>query len=214
MITVVFAIRNRSKHIVERCISSLRGQDCKVIVVDYGSDDISWYPEVIGNFVRAGHGEPDFNKSRALNIGMRLATTPYVISSDIDNIFARNFIKTVKAHIKPKALILCRRHDILRNGTLRLHPPTAFGACFGIERSWIEKVHGYDEGFVNWGKEDDDLYRRAIADGYEPVWIEGETHIHHQYHEPASRHSLSANTKRLIHSRGVVRNSHGWGKLV
>lgn len=218
MVTVVFAVRDRSREIVSRSLNSLRFQKCKIIVVDYGSKDLSWYREVIGNYIAAGQLDPDFNKAKALNIGFKLATTEYVISSDIDNIFEPNFIDVVESEItKPKTLVLCERHDIMEDGRIKPHAKTAYGACFGIDREWIYKVRGYDERFVNWGKEDDDLYRRALSDGYTPVWISdgGRTKIMHQYHEPSSRKSLRANASLLVHSSNqLVRNPHGWGELV
>lgn len=215
MITVVFAIRNRPRQVVENCLNSLRGQDCKIIVVDYGSTDLSWYPEVIGNFVRAGNADPDFNKARALNIGFKLATTPYVVSSDIDNVFDENFIEEVKRVITtPKTLVLCQRIDIQKDGSAKLHPPTAFGCCFGVDTHWMRKVRGYDEGFRNWGKEDDDMYNRAIAAGYTPVWIGDKTRIFHQYHEPASKNSLKDNIRHLKSRNTVIRNDGEWGELL
>lgn len=220
-ITVVIVIKNRDRIRAEQCINSLLEQTypCKVIVVDYGSNDMSWYSEVFSKvgFIAVRHNIEVFNKSRALNIGFKHATTKYVLSTDIDCIFAPNFIEEVMKVFekKPNSIVLCQKIDLTKEGVeSNLQVSGVSGACIAILSEWIEKVHGYDEFYTYWGKEDDDLVNRAARDGYEIVWITNKTKLWHQWHEPSIRHTLEDNTRYYqIPSKPIIRNPNGWGEL-
>ena len=221
MITCVAVLKNREKERVENFLNSLKSQTvpCKIIIVDYGSNDTSWYDETFKDvhLIKVTRNTEGFNKARALNIGFKAADTKYVLSTDIDNVFASNFIEEVtKAIQTPKTLVLCRRWDTNEKGEKkRLHGKGAFGVCFAIEKEWMMKVHGYDEFYTFWGKEDDDIFYRATSDGYNPVWIEDKTEIIHQWHPIASRHTLVQNEIyfRANLGKSLIRNPNGWGEL-
>jgi glycosyltransferase involved in cell wall biosynthesis len=205
MITVIFTIKNRARHLAENCINSLINQDCRIIVVDYGSDDLSWYSEVFKTgYIAVKRDTEVFRKGRAYNIGLRLVTTPYVVFSDIDNIFKPNFIERVKKEIvKGKTVVLCKCEDLDKDGKVyRLHPKTGYGACFGVDTQWIKNVNGYDEFYTYWGREDDDMVRRAKRHEYNIVWLE--PLIQHQWHEKALKPTLTDNTVRLNTKRPVI----------
>jgi len=206
MITMIFAIKNRDEIRALNCMRSLKDQDCKIIVVDYGSNDISWYDRVFTQgFVVVKNNTEDFCKSRAYNIGLRLVTTKYVVFSDIDNIFKPNFIDRVKQEIIKNQVVLCQCEDLDQNGNVyRIHPKTGVGACFGIDTTFMREINGYDEAFTYWGKEDDDVVKRAMLSGYEICWLE--PLIQHQWHEKAPRPTLKDNISRLKSEKPVILN--------
>jgi GT2 family glycosyltransferase len=223
-ITVVIVIKNRDYIRSKRCINSLLEQTypCNITIIDYGSEDKSWYSEVFGNnekvtLIEVTKNTKIFNKSRALNIGFKQANTEYILSSDIDCIFAPNFIKEVMKVLttKKKAIVLSRKIDLDKSGQeIEKHEPSASGSCIGINKKWIEKVHGYDEFYTYWGREDNDLVDRAIADGYEIVWITDKTKIYHQWHLPAIQKTLEDNDWYYkLPSKPIIRNPNQWGEL-
>jgi len=214
MITVIFAIKNRDRKRSENCINSLKKQDCKTIVVDYGSHDLSWYGEVFTQgFIAVKTDTKVWNKSRAYNIGLKLVTTPYVLFSDIDNIFDPTFIEEVKKQIiNEKTVVLCQCEDLNEKGEVyRLHPKTGYGACFGVDTDWIREVRGYDEFYTYWGNEDTDIAKRAKLDGYNLKWLDKPL-IRHQWHEKAPRPTLDDNRRRLEYTDTIIRNDE-WGEL-
>lgn len=223
-ITVVLTIKNLERIRAERCINSILEQTypCNILVVDYGSDDKSWYPEVFGNsekvtLIQVTRDTENFNKCRALNIGFKQATTKYLLSTDIDCIFASNFIEEVMKVLttKEKVIVLSQKIDLDKEGKeIEVHEPSASGSCIGIESDWIDKVHGYDEFYTYWGREDNDLVDRAVACGYEIIWITDKTKIYHQWHEIHSQQTLKDNDWYYnIPSKPIVRNPNGWGEL-
>jgi len=225
-VTVVMVIKNRDKVRFERCLRSLLEQslECKVLVVDYGSDkeNIEWERESIKQFpnatlIEVTRNTDIFNKSRALNIGFKYATTKYILSSDIDIIYSSNFIEEVMKVLttNPKSLVLCQKIDLDKEGKeVEVHEPSASGSCIAIESEWIDKVHGYDEVYTYWGREDNDLVDRAVASGYQVVWITDKAKIWHQWHKPADRPSLEDNTWYYqIPSKPITRNPNSWGEI-
>lgn len=225
MMTVVLCVKDRGPDRIRKCFQSLKDQTepCKVILVDFGSSEINQYSEqrLCTEFgfiyIETLRDVDDFNKSRALNIGLKQATSKYVISSDIDMIFAPNFIKTIKQVFdkKPKSIVLCQKIDLDKEGKeVEMHEPSASGSCIAIESDWIDKVHGYDEYYTYWGREDNDLVDRAIQDGYEVVWITDKTKMWHQWHEFATKRSLDKNDWYYKQpDKPIIRNPNGWGKI-
>lgn len=66
-----------------------------------------------------------------------------------------------------EARLLAQRHRRARWHSLIRHPtkPRLAGGDFGVWRSDFESVNGFDERFVGWGQEDDDLGLRLRAAG-------------------------------------------------
>ncbi len=225
VITVVLVNKNRDKIRINNCLKSLSEQTflCKVILIDYGStsDIVQQEREIVREYentllFEVTKNTETFNKCRALNIGFKHVNTKFILSSDIDCIFAPNFIANVVEVLteKPRSIVLCQKIDLDKNGvSTNFHEPSASGSCIGITKEWLERVHGYDEVYTYWGREDNDLVNRAIADGHEVVWITDRTKIYHQWHEPASQETLKDNDWYYrIPNKPIIRNPNGWGE--
>jgi glycosyltransferase involved in cell wall biosynthesis len=79
---------------------------------------------------------------------------------------------------------LARRHRKAWWHTALWHPskPRLAGGNFGVWRRDFEMVNGFDERFVGWGQEDDDLGLRLRAAGIQLVSIVGHTFSLHVWH--------------------------------
>ena len=64
--------------------------------------------------------------------------------------------------------------------------PKLKGGIFSIHRKDIERVNGFDERFIGWGQEDDDLGRRLFKAGLNGKSIGAEAYAIHLYHPPSS----------------------------
>jgi len=218
------ALKNRPKENVENCIKTLRMQDhsCDIIIVDYGSheENLHWerriLPDAITTLIEVKNNTSIFNKSRALNIGIKRATTKYILSTDIDCLFSPNFTEEVANILeKQRAVILCQKIDLDEDGKIiGTHEPSASGSCIGLTKEWLMKVHGYDEKYTQWGREDNDLVDRAIQDGHKVVWITEKVKLFHQWHELALNSTLQQNIEYFNKLRKpLVRNKNEWGEL-
>ena len=212
-IAVIVAVHNRSGQRVENFLKTLRRQSMPpdyvdLTVCDYGSDpdhsaDLKgrcWDWRV--RYVR--YDCLGTERSRALALNTALRQVPEwihcVVSTDIDMIFAPNFLETVvRTQLAyPQALTLCRFVDlpeaaigpetdvIAEFETLReageYYDRSATGPCLGAAREWYYHIRGFDERLRGEDHDDFDIQRRARASGLVEVWTEDRTAMLHQWH--------------------------------
>ncbi|MBI2297984.1 MAG: glycosyltransferase family 2 protein [Armatimonadetes bacterium] len=147
-------------------------------------------------------GGAEWNKSHALNVGLRHVpeAARFVLPTDVDMLFAPSFAERVlRAHLVwEAALVLCEFRDLPREA---LGPETdvvarfdelaamgewagdhAVGPCLSATREWYHRVRGFDERMRRWGFMDLDIVRRAELDGLPLVRVEHRTALLHQWH--------------------------------
>lgn len=183
--TIIFAYRDRDFARVKLSLQSLQNQtntNFKVLFIDYGSTDnyAKSILEVVKdfNFVTyyyVGHPGLLWNKSKALNFGIKNTKTDYVITADVDVLFTNDFIETVSKLNNPRSFSLFKigylskqiskqqQQQLLKN----VHT-THVGFTFGIglyPTSILKAVGGLDEFFHFYGSEDEDLNSRVKLEG-------------------------------------------------
>jgi len=203
LLTIVFGFRNRELLRVKRCLESLKNQTYKgfeVIFVDYGSEsDVS---NEVSKLVRSFdfceyvYSETRgwaWNRSRALNIGVRLSKTKYVMTSDIDIIFDSGFIAQnmnlasnkyalhAFCYFLPKRFKKWGRISSLRH-TFKQSNTSALGLLL-LSKENHEKIGAFDEYYQFWGIEDQDLEHRLNSSGINTKWLDcSESRLYHQWH--------------------------------
>ena len=92
-------------------------------------------------------------------------------------------------HLLLRRLHLCKRHK-----------PKLIGLNFSVHRSDFEGVNGFDEDFIGWAQEDDDLGLRLMLAGVRPKSIAPWAVAFHLYHASAASRAWrdSANSQRLL----------------
>lgn len=244
-LSVIIPIRNRGGQRLENCLRSLNWQDlgedesAEVIISDFGSDtdELAQLRELAERYdarLVATKTEEVWNRSRALNLGIQAARGHYLMCTDADMIFAPNFLREGLQQQRArmgKAFVICRCRDLpeevpeqpwqradfselLERAPYREKMGT--GACQLAPRSFFERVRGYDEGYVFWGMEDNDMLHRAWLGGLRVTWMHEHTAMLHQWH-PSSRGKRPLrkvlNDLRYHATKRVrVKNWRGWGE--
>lgn len=244
-LTVVLPLRNRAGVRLDNCLRSLRWQegvdarDVEVLISDFGSDPAS--RAEVAALARAHEARVVFtpergvwNRSRALNIGIRRARGALTLCTDVDMVFAPSFLRTVLdtcAENDGRALALCQCHDLgsetlgraiehgdlhaLRDGAT-LRPAYGLGGCQAATTAWFHRARGFDERMTFWGAEDKDLAFRARRDGLELIWMNDRTYMLHQWHETLKYERpwlTKKNRWRFKLTSWIVRkNWLGWGR--
>jgi len=226
--TLITGLKNLDRKTVVGFWDSVLGQRKRgeVVVVDYGSssENLEWERDLFQGenvkFIEVTRDTDTWREGRVYNVGIRHASSAYVVVVTADTILSDNFITECDAALKEKqkAMILCLRTNVADGVEVGYAPRCFFGNCIGASLEWFTKVRGYDEVYHGWGRVDEDLVYRALVDGLEWVWMENRVKILHSihaprtddyqgndgyYHEQESR--LSAGT--------IVRNLNGWGEL-
>ena len=242
VVSVVIPIRNRSGVRLDNCLRALRWQDFKapleIVITDFGSNaqhaaDLERLRQLYElNIVRVETDET-WNRSRALNHGIQQSRGRYIFCTDADMIFAPNFVATlVKAQqeSKQRAIAVCHCRDLPEEvpeqpwtlqdfGGLLAKAPyrdkLGTGACQMAVREFFESVRGYDERYVFWGMEDNDMLFRAQRWGLEVTWVHEQTSMLHQWH-PSDRGKRPVrkflNDARFhLTKYRLVKNRSGWG---
>ncbi|WP_418510303.1 glycosyltransferase family 2 protein [Corallibacter sp.] len=201
-ITIIYTYRNRDAKRVRYSLLSLQQQcvqNFKVLFIDYGSEvqEAKAVQVMVEGFRFASyhyvaHEGLLWNKSKALNYGIKHAETSYIITSDIDVLFAPQFVKTVATQINPGSFSLFQIGYLSKKETKRqltnldfdTISTTHIGDTFGIAlfpKKALETVRGLDEFFHFYGSEDEDLNQRVQMAGYKLKRC-NELMLYHQWH--------------------------------
>ncbi|HNX01150.1 MAG TPA: galactosyltransferase-related protein [Candidatus Cloacimonadota bacterium] len=95
--------------------------------------------------------------------------------------------KPVKQYRKDRLnLLLYKMHLAQYGAKLR-------GGVCAIRRQDYLNVNGYDENFIGWGNEDDDMSRRLLATGVIGLNVTKQEYSYHLYHEPNNSGGIRVN---------------------
>lgn len=244
LFSIVLSFRNREETRVRRCLRSLSHQhftDFEVLLVDYGSDTAvaSAIHSLVREFPFATYiysdtrGQP-WNRSRALNIGIQLASGQYILTTDVDLIFAPDFLTICQQEARPKRILhilpflLPQGFDDWDNvinyaGRFPKGSTSMLGACqLAAAEAW-RQCQGFDEFYRYYGAEDHDLEGRFALLGIEPFWLTEFTTVFHQWH-PAVNYLTAGfmsghvwtRIRLYIHqNHGILlRNDEIWGRVI
>lgn len=231
-LTIIIGYRDREYLRVKCCLQSLQHQlekDFEVIISDYGSSEINIQP-IIQEFPQLNlkivttKTKEVWNRSAALNQGLKAARTKFIMTTDIDMLFDPRFFQVAKKLIN-RDLNKMLLHRLVHN----THPQktteeiyqnllsgefwnnfynfvpkntrlSGGGACQIMLRKNIYELGGFDENLKVWGAEDSDLIERWKQKGWS-VQDHAETRLVHMYHKPLSRtlediQQIKKNTQR------------------
>lgn len=231
--SIIFAYRNRDSERVRMSLKSLSNQsnqDFEVVFVDYGSNDA--YADKIKSAVEefdfafyhyVAHTGLLWNKSKALNYGIKNANSEFVVLADVDVLFAPNFITSLNALRDVnsfnlfKISYLDKSVELKDIDTERLNQlkVSHVGDTFGIglfPKVALEKVKGLDTFFHFYGSEDEDLNSRLEAAGFSQKRY-NEQLLWHQWHPTYSSEKESLTVSpRLSNIKRINQRHFLWHK--
>jgi len=216
-VTVIIGIKDRDDYRIINSLKSIRNQDyprekISIILVDYGSKiNFSEKLKVLCSEYAAQYQKVknvDFwNRSHALNVGIKKSHSKYILCSDSDIVFEKNYISTCVREIRknPRSLLYRKMLDTKKNSInkkidvikdySKIRPKASlretegkFTYTFGLSINFTERknyleVNGYDEFYHSWGFEDDDLIKRFKQSGIKIIDIGDKSSYLHQWHE-------------------------------
>ena len=239
-VTVVIAVRNRCDYRLINALSSIRAQThpgglVHILVVDYGSEPAC---ELLTAALCQAHGAeyvrvdgaPVWSCSRSLNVGVRRASTKYLMTSDADIVFSRQYLSDSIAALRESPLsvvyspmldlskklieVVKRAADLGKDLDLEqwkeccsrrfgwaFHPSIAFTFT-----AFYQCIRGYDEFYEVYGSEDDDLMRRFNYLGLQPKILDAGSFYMHQWHTkfegvPGGKHNNQIQRNRTYFGR-------------
>jgi hypothetical protein len=235
LITIVFCYRDREFSRIKRSMDSLEQQESKnfkVIFIDYGSEfGLAYQIEnLVKQYKFAEYFYNDtrympWNRSHALNCGIRLAVTDYIFTADVDMIFRNDFITICNKLIHPdKAYFFSvyylpedtNLNKIVIKSSVEKSKKDALGLGL-IPTKVLVEIGGYDEFYCFWGKEDNDIEQRLKVYGLETLFYTENVLLYHMHHKPVHNQHLSVPKGWLIfqdnyflYSFNKVKRNLGW----
>lgn len=168
--------------------------------------------------------DPLFPKCWSLNVGFRHAHGRVLVFHDADILASDTMLedvlgrisKTVPA-VKPSYTVRNLNRDasehVHKQGIEAVrhlspecqHPRNAPGGSIAILRKHFEKIRGFNQKFVGWGGEDDEMLFRLRAVGSHPPDLECK--LYHLWHKQESRdwEQTARNRHMVAHLRGIGR---------
>ena len=238
-ISIIFGYRDRELTRVKRCLDSLANQtytNFEVIFVDYGSDEqfsgparnlLSQYS--FSRYLYSHTNGWPWNRGRALNTGVRLAKGEYIFTNDIDLIFSENYLAKLASILVKDKVFYPPTHYLEKNfnqwNRLNQVPRKKYHQMKGISilsKEAFASINGYDEQFIIWGQEDEDLFGRLEKRGFEFEWLSDDYRLFHQWHPHATNtrpcyinnyYWANAQLYQFRMKNIIVRNSNEWGHL-
>lgn len=215
-LTVIIGHRNRADYRLRNAIRSIQAQvyqrgRISTLVVDYGSnpeqvaklwvitDSLSAECIVVG-------GQPEWNRSHCLNIGLKRIRSRFVILTDVDIMFAPDFVAETVTALKRDPLTavysvmlhlpetttakleLAATSDTWLDldelkplGQIKTADPFSTGTV-ATYTHFFHEIRGYDEFYRAYGAEDSDVAQRLLHLGLRQVSVANRTYYLHQWH--------------------------------
>ncbi|MDB5200772.1 MAG: hypothetical protein JWQ27_181 [Ferruginibacter sp.] len=240
ILSVIVAFRNRELRRVQNFLDSLAAQtmqDFELIFIDQGSDSAVSSPvkQVVQGVSNSHYIYNDsegllFNKSQALNIGIRVARGKYLMIADIDSVFLPDFFSSLVARLSPGQFIthnaLYLPEELERVTTKEITENKYFDKCIenfiGVCTASAEAfslINGYDEFYTGWGGEDDDIIRRLKLGGYRHEHVPAKVMLmYHQWHPSRAPKEPSlwylTMTRHLFQQKQAKVEQPAWGKMI
>jgi len=208
-IDFIIPVRDRDIKRIKNCISSLKDKIIdRIILVDYGSKipiDIKGV-----EIIRIDREKfPIWNKSHALNIGIRKSSSDWIGVIDCDIILSPDFFKKIKEHLKENSFIYSNRVKRIEKFTnykesikesFDWHENKDYQSAVGgiqiFPREWIIKNRGYDETLNYWGGMDTYLFKLAEISNLKISNIN--SILLHQEHENKKEEQLEDEKERIV----------------
>ncbi len=136
------------------------------------------------------------------------------LSLDIVSSFNYNSIITQQQHAKlSKQYFKEQLYYLLHKLGLRKRGVKIRGGCFAIYKTNLVKINGFDEKFISWGNEDDDLGKRLGnigINGKYPFKHEYSIHLYHpENHDGTRKNEAYYNQNREKYSSGYYYCEYG-----
>jgi len=178
-----------------------------------------------------------FLRSFLNNLGVRHSLGDYVMTTDVDMLFGKDFMKTLMATVTPNTFVDSRTMywksafvNKIHKGELdpynsiedckrgRIKKRTSAGGCQCMHIDNWHKVRGFDERYEGWGSEDQDLITRVKKAGIKIEWMGENRDDIMLFHQPHAKKDIKRdleyqeeNKKLLANINGYKVNPDGWG---
>lgn len=222
-ISVIMPARNAQAYIAESIRGILHQSGCnlELIIVDDKSTDRTGEiaRDVAGSKARIVNG-PGEGISRAMNLGVGIATGEYIARCDADDIFPQDRLQRQEKWLSehPEFIAICGGFSTISGrGKLLMKMPTGLSAqeiteevingkprthlgTFLIRANAIRQIGGFRDWFLT--AEDIDLQLRLAEIGR--IWYEPADWYHYRIHDESITHNIDSARRKFFDEQAVL----------
>ncbi len=253
MLTIVASNRNRmeiNSNQFNLFLQGLRKQtdkDFNVLIVDGGSKNFKelqdfFQKEKKINISIIQHLIGDkFERALLNNVGIRNAKTPYILTTDVDIFFAKDFVSIVKEILLKNPNVFLQSRTLYWKSKIankiysqeidpwenlneckigRIKKRTTAGGCQCTHINNWNFLRGFNEEMVGWGSEDTELFNRVALNDIQGIWIGESMQSIRVFHQPHQKENLAEDlkcqeeNKKILNKEEKSVNQKGWGGIV
>ena len=219
--TIIYPFRNRDVKRIRKSMLSLLEKNTSienVLIIDYGSscEYQEKLKDLIGDLpatlIRTETEGFFWNKSNALNLGIKNTRTKYAVAIDIDIVFNSGCIDHCIEVYSPESAIFQYYWFLPPNGDYAKSVCGGQDNCGGfmfMPTEDIIKLGGWDENYDFWGLEDKDWMNRLRCCGYDIHWLDDSKYRgYHIWHPSTSDKTMyESEAMRLRKNYTYMKNS-------
>jgi len=184
---------------------------------------IKQYPFINWKVIVNENIHPSRNPSPVINVGIRHATKKYVLVSDPEKEFftdiilqMRELLEDYPKHYTVGTLAFIEENEVVNNENINRLNYMDYGGLI-VERKYLLEVNGYDETFLTWGGEDDDILRRLDLIGVKKLVVEEAKSLHRETKEELAKRPVKGlyfsgkQLKKFFYAEKAIVNDDNWG---
>jgi glycosyltransferase involved in cell wall biosynthesis len=163
------------------------------------------------------------NPAKVINVGIRHATKKYVLVTDPEKEFftdvilqMREILENYPKHYAVGTLTFVEENEIVTNENINRFNFMDYGGLM-LEKKYLEQLNGYDETFLTWGGEDDDILRRLDLIGVKKLVVEEAKSLHRETKAELARRPVKGlffsgkQLKKFFYADKAIVNDDNWG---
>ena len=228
ILTFIIAIKNRNIR-TNICLQNLLDVTQKysemidiMVVEELGNNNFMYKSKDNHKFkhIKVSMNSTSFNKSTLLNIGLKQATTKYVVTYDCD-FLAYNIdkmINTLYYYFNENNLLfrcsLYETNDVFDNNNKKIRSQyDPYSYVWILNRYKLLEINGFNTSFDGWGFEETDVMTRLLTSGNKLIHIF--QNFFHLSHNDNSRNKDNININRQLFKKQIIypKNLHNLNNL-
>ncbi len=185
---------------------------------------IKQYPFINWKLIVNEREHSSRNRARSLNVGIKHATKKYILQVDPEVEYYTDIILQMRQLLEyyPRHYALASRAYVssdleISNKNIDLFPFMFCGNIM-VQRRYLEQLNGYDESFLKWGGENDNLRARLNQIGLKKLILPEAKTLHRKKEinlfwrkEEEKRHSNSE-FRKMFYPQESLANNSSWGE--
>jgi len=212
---------------LERTLDSIRKQrftGYEIVIVDDGTDlatpDIARFYGTYYRRLNRPSSDLYRNQAIPLNIGIKMCRGDVVIIQNAECRHAdEEVIERLTSRVTMNNVVFANVTAMTREGKPELtycgvDNPRPYFFCGAIHRSWLTSLRGFDQDYLGYGYEDDDMADRLKREGL--LFEFSDIKVEHQWHETAGVIDTQGGLemfKQKCHEPTIRNLTREWGVL-